>query len=137
MTRYLLGALTIAMFTGCPHTGIDSIDDTVHAKNACEHSFTVSNASSATVNIHMDITEATSDRNCDSSGDHQTLTVPAGQTATVKANINCEICDVYEAYSVDSTNPSVTYLGSKLMTTVDGDTGSENAVCTDSGCSGT
>jgi len=137
MTKYLIAALTIAFFTGCPRTGIDPIDNSVQGRKTCERSFMVTNASSNPVNIHMNIFEATMDAHCDGLGaDQQILTVPAGQTATVKANMSCTMCEVNENYSVDSTDPRVTFSGSKQLTTMDGDSGTENALCTDTGCSG-
>jgi hypothetical protein len=136
MTKYLLGALTILTFTGCPRVDNPAIDNLTHTQSVCERSFLVTNGSSHTINIHMEIVEATSDRHCDNSGDRQVMSVPAGQTSTVKANINCEICGVYETYSVDSTDPNFTFQNTKMKLSGDGNSGTETAVCTDSGCTG-
>lgn len=138
MLKYVVGgALTIVMFTGCPRTGIDPIDDATQSKKTCERSFVVNNASSSAINIHMNLFEATMDARCGGNGtDQQTLTVPAGQSATVKANLSCETCMVNEVYSVDSSSPAVNYQNSKMDDSLSGNSGTESAVCTDTGCTG-
>ena len=130
--KIIFGALTVLLLSSCGvNTGLGPIDDVTEPYKQCEFTFTVTNNSTHAINIHIQAMEVADLGHCQG-GDDQTNSLPAGQTAAVKADLTCRTCMVHDMYDVSSTNPNVTYSHDASFE----DQTSAAATCTDSGCSG-